>query len=287
VEWKALRIDVPAALGDAVASFLFDEGAPGLITGAAEPDGRVWIEAHLDGDEHGRVAAALARYLASLAAIAPEAASARIESASVPAADWEASFRRHHRPVAVGQTLLVAPPWDIPPAEGRRLLVIEPGMAFGTGRHATTRGCLEAIEAAVAAGGIGSALDVGTGSGLLAAACVRLGVPHVVALDADPSVVPLARANLARNGADGVALLVGRAAAIRARFDLVLANLLADALTAEAPALAATVAANGRLVVSGLLDDQVDGVLAAYPGFRVTATGAEDGWRTLTLVRAG
>ena len=121
------------------------------------------------------------------------------------------------------------------------MLVIEPGMAFGTGQHATTRGCLEAIEAAVVAGHVGSALDVGTGSGILALALARLGVPRVVALDVDPAVLPLARENLARNGAPQVLLFAGTAAAVRGRFDLVVANLLADTLIDEAPALAAAV----------------------------------------------
>jgi ribosomal protein L11 methyltransferase len=165
--------------------------------------------------------------------------------------------------------------------------VIEPGMAFGTGQHATTRACLEAIEAAVDRRGVGSALDVGTGSGILALALARLGVARVVALDADPAVLPIARENLARNGARGVLLLGGPVAALRAGFDLVVANLLADALVAEAAALAARVAPDGVLVLSGLLAAQVPVVAGAYPGWRVQREDGDATWRTLTLVRAG
>jgi len=179
----------------------------------------------------------------------------------------------------------VAPPWDVPRPAGREVLVIEPGMAFGTGQHATTRACLEAIEAAVGTGHVRSALDVGTGSGVLALALARLGVERVVALDTDPAVVPLARANLARNGAARVALLAGPLAAVRGRFDLVVANLLADAIVAEAGALARVVGPGGRLVVSGLVAEQLPAVRAAYPGWRVAETRAEGAWRTLTLVR--
>jgi ribosomal protein L11 methyltransferase len=283
VDWKSLSVEVPVALADAVASFLFDEGARGVIT--VDGGARVRLETHLGDAEHARVAAALGRYLASLATIAPEARSAIVASGPLPPVDWEAAYRQHHRPVAVGRTLVVAPPWDVPVTGTRHLLVIEPGMAFGTGQHATTRGCLEAIEDAVATGRVASALDVGTGSGLLAAALVRLGVPRVVALDVDPATAPVARANLARNGAGRAALLVGPAAAVRARFDLVVANLLADALLAEADVLAARVAPGGRLVVSGLLDGQVEAVVAAYPGFHPTATRSEDAWRTVVLAR--
>jgi len=181
----------------------------------------------------------------------------------------------------------VAPPWDVPDAPGRHVLVIAPGMAFGTGQHPTTRACLEEIEAVVGMGGIDSALDVGTGSGVLAAALARLGVPRVVALDVDPAAIAVARANLRRNAAEGVLLLAGGPAAVRARFGLVVANLLAQALIAEARALVAAVADAGHLVVSGLLASQVPAVLAAYPGFRVAHERCEASWATLRLVRAG
>lgn len=293
MDWVALRLDVPATLADAVANFLVEAGAPGVITGVREADappradGRTALEAHVPRAGHPALVAALDRWLASLAAIAPEAASVAVTTSEVPPVDWEAGFRRHHRPVAVGRTLLVAPPWDVPAAPGRHVLVIEPGMAFGTGQHATTRGCLAAIETAVADGVVRSALDVGTGSGLLAAALARLGVPRVVALDVDAAVLPLARTNLARNGATAVLLLAGRVAAVRARFDLVVANLLADALVAEARALAAAVAPGGRLVVSGILDGQTARVERAYRAFRRVDVHAEDDWRTLTLGRHG
>src|SRR5262249_29222190 len=146
--------------------------------------------------------------------------------------------------------------------------------------------CLEEVEAAADAG-VTSVLDVGTGSGVLAAAAHRLGIARIVAIDVDPDVLPVARENLARNGVTGVQLLAGRPAAGRGRFDLVIANLLADALVVEAAALAAAVAPGGRLVVSGLLDVQVVGVLAAYPGWEIAALHAVDAWRTLRLQRGG
>ena len=277
--WIALRIEAAPAVADAIANFLFEEGATGVIT--EDPS---HLELHLPAGEHPRITAALDRYLESLEAVHPEAGAVRLESAPLPEVDWEATFRLHHRPVAAGERLLIAPPWDVPPANGREVLVIEPGMAFGTGQHATTQTCLEEIEAA-AVDGARSVLDVGTGSGILAAAAARLGVRRVVALDVDPDVVPLARENLARNDAAGVLLLVGRPDAVRGRFDLVIANLLADALVVESPALTAAVAPGGRLVVSGLLDVQVAGVLAAYPGWVVAVERSGEAWRTLRLVR--
>lgn len=287
-DWAAVSVEVDAELAEAVGAFLLEEGAPSLLEedGSAGP-GRVRMEAALPAHDGARIAEALAAYLAQLAALHPGARPATVASAPLAATDWDAVARRHHRPVPVGRRLLVAPPWDVPEAPGREVLVVEPGMAFGTGQHATTRGCLEAIEDAVDAGAVRSALDVGTGSGILALALARLGVPRVVACDVDPLVLPIARENLARNGAHGVTLLAGTAAALAARFDLVVANLLADLLVREAPALAARVAPAGRLVAAGLLDAQADAVVAAYPAWRVAGTRRAEGWTTLVLGRAG
>jgi len=284
--WITLRVEIAAEIADAVANFLIEAGASGVLTEADGTDAtRTRLAAPVPAAAGPQAVTALERYLASLGELVPAARGATLATLPVPEVDWDALWRRHHRPVAVGRRLLVAPPWDVPRAPGREVLVIEPGMAFGTGQHATTRGCLEAIESAVEAGGVRSALDVGTGSGVLAIALARLGVERVVALDVDPAVVPLARANLALNGAARVALLAGPLAALRGRFDLVVANLLAEAIVAEAGALAGAVAPRGRLVLSGLLAEQLPAVRAAHPGWRVVETRAEAGWRTLTLRR--
>lgn len=289
--WVAVVVECAEAAADAVASLLLDEGVPGVLTGERDLDappatpGRARLEAHVPGADAERLAGVVRVYLASLGTLDPDWSGGTVRLAPVPAVDWDAVFRTHHRPLAIGARLLVAPPWDVPATAGREVLVVEPGMAFGTGQHATTRTCLEEIEDAVAGGGVGSALDVGTGSGILAAALARLGVPRVVALDDDAAVLALARDTLRRNGAERVHLFGGRLAALRARFDLVVANLLADVLVAEASALAAATAPRGRLVVSGILAEQVERVVAAYPGFALRHVRGDDPWRTLRLER--
>jgi len=285
--WTALCVEVDAEMADVAASFLVEEGAPAIIEAdGGGAVGRVRLEAAISEDDSARVADALARYLVGLAAFHPAARPATIETRAVSALDWTAVARSHHRPVSIGRKLLVAPPWEVPEAPGREVLVIEPGMAFGTGQHATTRSCLEAIEALVDTGGVASALDVGTGSGILALALARLGVPRVVAIDDDPQVLPVARENLVRNGAAQVALLTGTAADLDACFDLVVANLLADTLVREAAALAARVESGGCLVASGLLASQAQVVAAAYRGWRVTDDRRDEDWCTLVLRRA-
>lgn len=291
--WVAVIVECAESAADAVASLLLDEGAPGVMTGESGldapvlPPGRARLEAHVPDADAARLADVVRAYLASLATLDAAWADGSVRLAAVPAVDWDAVFRAHHHPLAIGARLLVAPPWDVPDAPGREVLVVEPGMAFGTGQHATTRTCLEEIEDAVVASGVATALDVGTGSGILAAALARLGVPRVVALDDDASVLALARDTLRRNGAGKVRLFGGRLAALRGRFDLVVANLLADVLVAEAHALADVTAPHGRLVVSGILAEQVDRVVAAYPDFALRHVRGDDPWRTLRLERRG
>ena len=286
--WTQLLLDVPSAAAEAVASFLFDAGVRGLLTDdAAEPaDARVRLEAHVPRADGARVAAALRRFLEELGLLDAAMAGARLVVADFADRSWEQAFRAHHHRRRVGATLLVAPPWDAAPDGDRVGIVIDPGMAFGTGQHATTRACLEEAEAAAHAGAR-SALDVGTGTGILAIALARLGVPHVVAVDTDPAAVRLARLACAANDAARVRLAVGDAAAVRGTFAVVLANLLADVIVAEGEVLAARVAPQGRLVLSGLLAAQVGRVAAAFPGWTVTHVCGDDPWRTLRLERAG
>jgi ribosomal protein L11 methyltransferase len=277
-EWLTVAVEIAPERAEAVATFLFELGASGVLTD--DGSGRARLEGAFPARERENVAAAIERYLTSLGE------RGAVTIAAVAPVDWTAVYRAHHRPVAVGERFLIAPPWDVPQAPGREVLVIEPGMAFGTGQHETTRGCLEAIEAVVAGTRVASALDVGTGSGILALALARLGVARVVGIDVDPAVLPLARANLVANGAPHVGLAVGTAAAVRGRFDLVVANLLAGTVIAEATALARAVDTGGRLVLSGILEQQAQSVRDAYPAWRIEAVRAEGEWRTLTLARA-
>jgi len=214
----------------------------------------------------------------------------RARLAPVADADWTAAWREHFRPVAVGQALLVAPPWEIPASSGRLVLVIEPGRAFGTGHHGTTAGCLTLLEALVAAERPSRAIDLGTGSGILAIAAARLGVGRVLACDSDPDAVAATQTNAALNGvADRVRPIVGDAGTLAAEpAPLVLANLLAAAHRALAERYARLVAPNGMLVAGGLLDaegDDVAGALADH-GFRRETTCRLEGWTSLALRHA-
>jgi ribosomal protein L11 methyltransferase len=195
--------------------------------------------------------------------------------------DWEGAVRAFHRPVEVAG-LLVRPPWT-PPRPGLLDVVVDPGMAFGTGQHATTRGCLELLAALPP----GPLADVGTGSGVLAIAARRLGHDPVWALDADPLAVD---ATIRNARANGVSLRVARRTLGRDPLPAapaVLANLTSGLLGTLAEALAGRPPA--RAILSGLRPAEADGVLAAWAalGLREVDRREADDWVALLVARDG
>ena len=177
-----------------------------------------------------------------------------------PDTDWSTAWRSRIRSTRVGR-LWVGPPWETPP-EDVVALTIEPKMAFGTGDHPTTALCLAAVEAFCAAHPGGSVLDVGTGTGVLALMGRKLGAGRVVGVDNDPMSVTLARENASLNGIDGVELSGAPLEAVDGRFDLVVANILANTLVELAPALVRHT--RERLVLAGVLIHQKDEVREAF-----------------------
>ncbi len=183
--------------------------------------------------------------------------------AEVPDEDWSETWKRGLGPLALGRAW-VRPSWiDAPVPPGMVELVLDPGMAFGTGTHPTTALCLAALSDRLAARPGASVLDVGTGSGLLAIGARRLGAGRVAANDVDPVAVEVARENAARNGAD-LELTGAPVDAIAGAFDVVVANILANTLVALAPAIAARVAPGGLVLLAGILAPQEDEVRSAY-----------------------
>jgi len=170
--------------------------------------------------------------------------------------DWLGEWKKSWQPVQVGERFLVAPPWsEISDAEGRILLRIEPGMAFGTGTHETTRLCLAAIEKYFTGG---SFLDVGTGTGILSIAAAKLfPAARIEALDVDAEAIEIARENARLNDvAERIAFSVGTVDETTASANLACANLTADVIVPLMPALIN--ATCGRLILSGILDSQIE-----------------------------
>jgi ribosomal protein L11 methyltransferase len=174
--------------------------------------------------------------------------------------DWLTEWKKSWQPVEVGR-FVIAPPWtEISDAPGRIVIRIEPGMAFGTGTHETTRLCLEAIEKHFAGG---SFLDVGTGTGILAIAATKMfPSARVEACDTDPDAIEIARENAYANGAgDQIEFRVGSVEATTPSADLVCANLTADVILQILPDLIGVMC--GKLILSGILETQIEQIVSA------------------------
>lgn len=281
-----------AETAEAVTNRLWELGAVGVVE--EEPtSGAATLRAFFPpGAEPAGLTGDLRAYLDDLVALALPGAAARIHVAPLPDEPWGEAWRAHFRPLPVGRSLLVCPPWEVPPpdlARGRLVVWIEPGRAFGTGGHGSTRSCLQLLERALRMARVPHALDVGCGSGILAIAAAGLGVPRVDAFDVDPDAVAATIENAQRNGVE--ARVSARVAAADAwdgpAAPLVLANLLAAAHIALAPALARLIAPGGRLIAGGLLAHEAPIVAGTFAteGCWLVEIAEDDGWAALLLNR--
>ena len=247
------------------------------LPGAAPlPADKAELIAWFETEEAARAAAAW---------VAEAFADAAIERAAVEDQDWSEAWKANVRATQAGR-LWVGPSWLLGEAGADSLpIVIDPGMAFGTGDHPTTAMCLEAMDAWVPAHPGCTVLDVGTGTGVLAMAAKKLGAGMAVANDIDPGAVEIARENAAHNAVKDVEWTTKPLERIRGAFDLVLANIFANVLCHLAPRLCAATAADGRLMLTGILDEQEAEVLAAFEreGMRLAERRARGEWVLLEM----
>ncbi len=189
--------------------------------------------------------------------------------------NWVQMTQAQFEPIRVSERLWIVPSWHEPPDPAAIVLVLDPGMAFGTGSHPTTRLCLEWLERTVTPGV--TVLDYGCGSGILAIAAAKLGAAPVLGVDIDAQAVAAARANAERNRVN--ARFEDSAQSIRGQFDIVVANILSNPLKALAPAIGAHVRPGGRLALSGILSEQADALIAAYaPYLPLSVVDTREGW---------
>jgi len=176
--------------------------------------------------------------------------------------DWNESWKKGFTPLDVGERFTILPPWE-EQRKDRINLVIDPGMAFGTGHHETTRSCLVLMEKYDQAVPKKRFLDLGTGTGLLAIAASKLGYEQVVAVDTDPLAVEAAHMNIRLNRVANIEVLAGSVADTTGRFDFIAANIISGVLVLLAPSIASQLNQPGLAVLSGILAEQADEVVAA------------------------
>lgn len=196
--------------------------------------------------------------------------------------NWVQLTQSQFDPIRVSERLWIVPSWHESPDPAAVNLILDPGMAFGTGSHPTTRLCLEWLERSVAADC--SVLDYGCGSGILAIAAARLGAGRVAGVDIDPLAVDAARSNAERNGVS--ALFADSAEPVAGEYDVVVANILSNPLRVLAPAICAHVRSGGRLALSGILREQAAEIIAIYaPWLPLQVADTRDDWVCLSGVK--
>ncbi len=284
--WTEVRVRVPAGWEELVADALAQEGATSAAIEACAAD-EVLVRAYLvvradDAQRRARVAARLAG-LAERAG-APELAGLEPAFAHVAHADWANAWRARWRPFRVGRVCVLGHDHPPPPRRGDVALRLEPGSAFGTGRHATTRACLLAVQRRVRPGQ--RVLDAGTGTGILAVAAALFGARRCDGFDLDPLAPPVARALAEANGvAERCRFFAGGfdALAADALFDGVCANIYADVVCARAEEIVRAGRRGAWFAVSGCAVDKREPVLAALAGAGLDVRGVDRRGRWLTI----
>ena len=212
----------------------------------------------------------------------------KIHCRKIKANDWQESWKRHFKPLDIGERLLIKPSWNKrKPKKSQQLIVLDPGLSFGTGQHATTRFCLEEIERLQSTSESQSLLDIGTGSGILAIAAVKLGFSPVKAFDFDPDSVQVTRENARDNDVlDRIQItksdLTKLKPVTRQRYDFVCANLTHDLLKSCARTIVNRVKPGGSLLLAGILKEQFPAVKKCFQalGFKQIRTQEEKEWKS-------
>ncbi|WP_373046424.1 50S ribosomal protein L11 methyltransferase [Vulgatibacter sp.] len=292
--YLALTFDVPNELADLAAWLLHEEEAGGVELRDHEilpppgmkplPEGRSQVIGFFEGEVDGEAIADAVRSRLEEEAMGHEI---RVGVSRLKDEDWAETWKLHFQPLHVAGKIWVLPPWEKVPA-GSLAVVIEPGMAFGTGGHATTSLCLEGLVEVLERRPGAAVLDVGCGSGILGIGAKLLGAGRVVMIDNDPVAVQVAKENAAKNGVPEIETSGTGIEAVAERFPVVVANILAVTLIDLVRPIVATVEAGGELLLSGILVGQADDVIAAYEknGMRLRDRRTRGDWALVWMERA-
>jgi ribosomal protein L11 methyltransferase len=301
--WLEIACDIPEEFSDEVADFLTELTGSGVCVDNLSVDAfstseipdsvRVVIKAYLPAEKDSAPHMhELEAFIAGLARRNPDASFPSPTLSAVTAEDWSSSWKVHFKPLRVGRHLLIVPTWeDAAEKPGDLVIRIDPGMAFGTGGHETTRLCLELLESVLENGpllSVPSLLDLGTGSGILAIAANLLGAGRILALDIDPDAVDVARENLALNNmSERVECGTTPLESLTEHFDIILANILAEELVRLAPSLAERLNSGGSLILSGILAEKEPLVRQGFAlhSLKYSRTVSDGEWVALLYVK--
>lgn len=250
-----------------------------------------WITAYCQRPrEAQRCRKALVGYFRALRELDPQLPDLEVVEETLAEEDWAEAWRRFFKPRLIGRSIVIKPSWEqYTQSAGQLLIELDPGRAFGTGGHPSTALCIEVLEDLLGKVLGASVLDVGTGSGILGIVAAKLGAARVVGVDLDPEALQIAAANAAANRvADIMSVSDTPVGEVEERFQVVVANLTSEVLTSMAAHLSACVGPEGWLLISGILEDQVEQVTERYlcRGFREVETRSQGEWCAVLLRKA-
>lgn len=279
-DWLKIEIDSPTETIDALNNFIEEIGAQGGFQEYPEPESQNGfpqpasaeiIKAFLPCDVRlEKRIASLQTYLDSLAEIFPELEKPKMTTEIIHDPDWEEAWKKYFKPIKVSHSIVIKPTWERCTQTGGDIVIdIDPGMAFGTGQHPSTRMCIEAMENILLHDRSVKnwhVLDVGTGTGILGIAAAKLDAGKVLCVDTDKKAVEIATQNaLINNVNERVAVRQGEITKLSETFDLIVANITAKALIQLRPHLTRLLNPNGYLIISGMIEQEKDDINEHFP----------------------
>lgn len=305
-EWNEVRVVIPLEAIEAVTGILYDMDVKGISVAdptdllSREAGPLTWDFADINLFPEGRDAAVITAYfpdtenirrtvdhieakIQGLSQFGIRADPHRVEYKKVFEEDWATSWKKYYKPVRVGDHLVIKPTWeDYEEQTGDLVLEMDPGMAFGTGTHETTRLCMEILQDRLMGGEI--VFDVGTGSGILAITAAKLGAKEVLAIDLDPVAVDAARINVDLNAMDNIEVREGNLLdETEKKADVVVANIIADVIIHLSSDLERVLKPGGLFIGSGIIHLREQEVLQALEdaGFTILEVRSENDWRAV------
>jgi len=296
--WLRITLTMAPELTDIAAGFLADLTGQGVETSTGESDATIpsvrvigYLPQNKNNPDLEDLMTKIDAFLASIAENFPDLPAATRQLETIQEEDWGRNWKEHFKVLPITPRLVIKPTWERYEAIADEAVIeMDPGLAFGTGHHASTRLALNLIDAIFAAGPIPMrALDVGTGTGILAMGCALFGSREVVAIDNDPDAVAAATANIVANRLEKVITVSTHdLAGLAGPFDLICANITQDVLQQLAPDLLLHLAPGGRLILAGILrGGQEEAIIRQYTGLGLVhdRTTYEEEWAALVFHR--
>jgi ribosomal protein L11 methyltransferase len=273
-KWLKIEVSAPAELMDALGNFLTETGAQGVFQETIEPQPGDFpepkicetIEAYfpLDVRSEKRISA-VQKYVESLNEIFPDLPASSLKTETIIDPDWGEQWKKYFKPIRVSNNIIIKPTWERYTPSSRDIVIeIDPGMAFGTGQHASTRMCIEALEDIILKDRTvkdWKVLDVGCGTGILGITAAKLGAGDVICLDIDKKAIEIARENAAINSVDERMRIINQDAAnVKDPRNLIIANLTAKILLKLRPHLTQLLLPEGYMIISGLIEQDIQDI---------------------------